>query len=52
MNSVLLNKPEEFELGLSGIVGGAIFELSVGLAIGCFSIKKKFVINFANLKEI
>ena len=51
MNSVLLNKPEEFELGLSGIVGGAIFELSVGLAIGCFLIKKKYVINFANLKR-
>jgi cation:H+ antiporter len=51
MNSVLLNKPEEFELGLSGIVGGAVFELSVGLAIGCFLIKKKYIINYANLKR-
>jgi len=49
MNAVLLNKVEEIELGLTGILGAAIFELTVGIAIGCFLIKKNYKLAFTTL---
>ncbi len=47
MNAVLLNKVQEIELGLTGILGAAIFELTVGIAIGCFLIKKNYKLAFS-----
>jgi len=49
MNAVLLNKVEEIELGLTGILGAAIFELTVGIALGCFLIKKNYKLSFSIL---
>lgn len=49
MNAVLLNKTDEIELGLTGIIGAAIFELTIGLAIGCFLIKKNYKLAFSIL---
>ena len=49
MNAFLLNKTNEIELGLTGIIGAAIFELTIGLAIGCFLIKKNYKLAFSIL---
>jgi Ca2+/Na+ antiporter len=46
MNAVLSGKREEFELGLTCILGASIFELTIGLAIGCLLIRKKYTIDF------
>jgi len=46
MNAVLLNKPSEFELGLTAIIGAAIFEFSIGFAIGCMLIRKNYKISY------
>lgn len=51
MNAVLTNKPDEFELGLTGILGAAIFELTIGLAIGCFLIKKNYFLSYSVLSR-
>jgi Ca2+/Na+ antiporter len=51
MNAVLLNKPNEFELGLTGILGAAIFELTVGLAVGCLLIKKNYYLSYSVLSR-
>jgi Ca2+/Na+ antiporter len=51
MNAVLHNKKQEFELGLTGILGAAIFELTVGLAIGCFLIKKNYKLAYTILSR-
>jgi Ca2+/Na+ antiporter len=51
MNAVLSNKKEEFELGLTCILGASIFELTIGLAIGCLLIRKKYTIDFTNLTK-
>ena len=46
--AILRNKHEEFEMGLAGIIGGGLFQLTVGIAIGSFLINKKreYTINF------
>ena len=49
MNAVLLNKPSEFELGLTAILGAAIFEFTIGFAIGCMLIRKNYKISYAVL---
>ena len=49
MNAVLSNKKAEFELGLTCILGASIFEMSIGLAIGCFLIRKNYKISYSNL---
>jgi Ca2+/Na+ antiporter len=46
MNGVMMDKPNEFELGLTGIIGAAIFELTIGFALGCFLIKKNYKISY------
>ena len=47
MNAVLRNHVEEIELGLTGILGAAIFEFTVGLALGCFLIRKNYKLAFS-----
>lgn len=37
---------DEIELGLTGILGAAIFELTIGIAIGCFLIKENYKLTF------
>jgi hypothetical protein len=49
MNAVLSNKKAEFELGLTCILGASIFEMSIGLAIGCLLIRKNYKISYNNL---
>jgi Ca2+/Na+ antiporter len=51
MNAVLLNKPDELELGLTGILGAAVFEFTVGLAIGCILIKKNYKLAYSVLSR-
>jgi Ca2+/Na+ antiporter len=46
LTGVMINKPNEFELGLTGIIGAAIFELTIGFAIGCLLIKKNYKISY------
>ncbi len=41
LNAILMNKHEEFEMGLAGIIGGNLFMLTVGMAIGSFLVNKK-----------
>jgi hypothetical protein len=47
MNAALQNKADQIELGLTGILGAGILQLSVGLAIGCFLIKKNYSLSYS-----
>jgi len=49
MNAVMLNNHNEFELGLTAIIGAAIFEFTIGFAIGCLLIRKNYKISFSIL---
>jgi Ca2+/Na+ antiporter len=51
MNAVLSNNRQEFELGLTCILGASIFELTIGLAIGCLLIRKQYSICFNTLTK-
>jgi hypothetical protein len=46
MNGVMNNKPNDFELGLTGIICASIFQLTIGIALGCFLIKKNYKISY------
>ena len=46
MYGVMKKKQVEFELGLTGIIGAAIFELTVGFAVGCLLIRKNYKISY------
>lgn len=51
MNAVLTSEPDELELGLTGILGASIFEMTIGLAIGCFLINKSYKLSFLVLSR-
>ena len=51
INAVLLDKKSDFELGLTGIIGAGLFELTVGLAIGCFLINKSYSMSYKLLSR-
>ncbi len=49
MNAVMVNNHNEFELGLTAILGASIFEFTIGFAIGCLLIRKNYKISFSIL---
>jgi len=51
MNAVLKNQQEEFEMGLTAIIGAAIFQFTIGFAIGCFLLKKNYKISFTAISS-
>ena len=51
MNAVLKNEQQEFEMGLTAIIGAAIFQFTIGFAIGCFLLKKNYKISFTAISS-
>lgn len=51
MNAVLKNQKQEFEMGLTAIIGAAIFQFTIGFAIGCFLLKKNYKISFSAISS-
>ena len=51
MNAVLQDHKQEFEMGLTAIVGAAIFEFTIGFAIGCFLLKRNYRLSFNGLSR-
>jgi hypothetical protein len=51
MNAVLKNQQEEFEMGLTAILGAAIFQFTIGFAIGCFLLRKNYKISFSAISS-
>jgi Ca2+/Na+ antiporter len=46
MNAVLLDNMHEVSLALTGVLGSSIFQMTVGLAIACFVMKKKYSFSY------
>jgi len=46
MNAVLLNKSDEIELGLTGILGAQLFTMTVGIGLGCLFIKSNYKLSY------
>lgn len=46
---MLLNKPEEFNMGLTGVIGATIFEMTVGLGLGSMLLKKSYKLSYMSI---
>ena len=46
MNAVLLNKSDEIELGLTGILGTELFCMTVGIGLGILFIKNNYKLSY------
>ncbi len=46
MNAVLLNKSDEIQLGLTGILGSALFQMAIAVGLGCLVIKSNYKLSY------
>jgi len=46
MNAVFLNKSDEIQLGLTGILGSALFQMAIAVGLGCLVIKNNYKLSY------
>jgi Ca2+/Na+ antiporter len=53
MNAVLKDDVHDISLALTGALGSSVFQMTIGLAIGCFIMKKQYSFSYnAFIKDL